>query len=170
VKKRYWPILALIPILLYAGFYLYVALKPTSLEGWIKSIQNPGFTLLYSSESDRRYVAIFDTGQNELAICDKEIGGENERSGSTSILSESGKEVWDKKRKFRILQSDAFWLGPVRYTPKPHGTALPVLADVSGTIRIQKKVGYEDDHSSELEPRARHLVIDVVIHWHDEKK
>lgn len=135
--------------MIFLGFKWYS--RHESLSAWTERIQRPGFKLLWAEEMpDHSYFAIFDSGEDTLAFCEKENADGLRRSSSMSICDSQDNDVLDTKNRKLAFLSRKYLLG--MYT-ELDGRILPVKPGTVGPIHIK----YHE------QPSGR--TIDVTIPW-----
>jgi hypothetical protein len=141
---------ALLVGLIVLNFWL--SLRPVPLEAWVQRVRRPGYRLLYSTETPlHSYYAIFDAGNEYLALCelDRMAHGTSGWVGSTDIRSADGQDALDNtdNRPTVPLLRNLLGIWTV-----DDGVALPIKPALVGKLHIQ----HELDGAN---------VLDVEIEW-----
>jgi hypothetical protein len=98
-----------------------------SLPVWVDSLSS-GRTLLWSGKTPQHYVAVFDEGDEMLAVFVKHHHRDH-RASRFSFLDDSGKDIEDPMRKRGIHDDGAV-------VEKFSGFSVPVREGFAGSIRI----------------------------------
>lgn len=135
-----------------------------SVENWLRTVEKPGFVLLYSARYADRYVAVFDSGDGFLVLADSEYT--RAPGHRLSVTADAGQDPLDPARKFKVLTRHVSF-GILKYD-WVDGTAVPIKPGFDGMIRVE----YSDD--SEMNTPAGTVlnqgktVLDVVVPWKPE--
>jgi hypothetical protein len=152
-----------VPIVLSIGAAVFLLLLPRGLQAWVNQVQRPGFTLLYSVETESEYLAIFRVGKDRMAFCQKSLKkGDTISGGKTDFLDSDGNSLFDQARadQQEILRQEGY------IHSGQDGIVYPIKSNYVGNIRVthRRKI-FAATEPIESPSDNWPLVIDVTISW-----
>jgi hypothetical protein len=147
-----------------AGIILYSwsLHRQESFSTWLAQVQKPEYRLLYSGDEEGRYWAVFDVGDDQVAIFDScwEVV---DRVGAVSIMDSTGRAIFDPDRK-RSLLFRVKNFGLFHYT-LPAGQVFPIKRRIIGNIRVIYNEASFPRGIRDVELNQMSPVLDIEIPW-----
>lgn len=138
-KGRIFILSIILFIFLYIGISYLRIIRSGTLEGWVSIVQESEYELIYSTETDFYYYAVFDAGNDKLAFYRKSIDEkyESPQIESVKTLDMEDKDVGDMNNVSKPIMGRLFHI----YT-YIQGEKIPIRKDYSGKIRIMHQVKF----------------------------
>jgi hypothetical protein len=140
--------------------------RPESFSTWLAPVQRPGYRLLYSQEAGGRYGAVFDTGDEQVALVHSrgEHAGAGGVAGALTIMDANGDAVCDpdRQRSFRTCRK---YFGIVPYR-EMDGLVYPMKRGIGGTLRIvYEPASFPQGSNVTIKMDQMSPVLDIEIPW-----
>jgi hypothetical protein len=140
--------------------------RPESFSTWLAQVQRPGYRLLYSKEEGSRYWAVFDAGDDHVAIAHSRGGqaGAGGVAGAITITDSKGEAAFDPGRKSSFLaRVKYFGIVPFR---EIGGQVFPIKRGIVGNLRIvYEQASFPQGTNITIEMDQMSPVLDIEIPW-----
>ena len=130
--------------------------RGATLDGWASEFANPGYRLLLKKEIEGYYVAVFDAGGSQLAICQKDVGGGDENPVVTYVVEDlQGNDLisFDLPERGDELDRETY-VPPILWAHPRNGVVYPVDPAHVGPVRVVI-AGEKENILDEVLPRPR---------------
>lgn len=151
--------------LFYVG-YLWSVYR--TLNSWVSHVQRPGDTLLYAGEHHQHWIAVFDAGDDQLAIFMRSFLKQHPPfTGTISLEDKHGESVLPKIVKLAPLKPDGWMLADFFLS---EGCVFQIRPTYQGDILLTYAVG----EGKETEAREKNvfllgnddfLIVTLQITW-----
>ena len=134
-----------------------------SFDRWVKKVDRPNYTLLFRQRTRSHYVAVFDAGGSQVAICSKSLKkSPGETSTSYAVFDMNNNDLHDFSAPDRSEELHRELRTPFFTLSELDGAMYPIREEYTGKIRVVME--FSEGPTGENWRK----VIDEILTWHEE--